>query len=163
MSNSIVWIKNNLFIHSAVDGNLNCFPFLVLLNKTTMTIPVHVFWRTTALLSLSCGSKTGAMHCKVGLGITLYTVCSSFLPRTKAANRVSGSREGDKVLVSSMSGRLVRGQKSRCWKDPRGSLMPSQLQVLVHFLPNYPCCGHCSWLGSGSSVSLTEDHISGWT
>lgn len=116
---SIEWIKHNLLIYSPADGNLNCFQFLVLWNRTSMNIPEHIFQWTKALVSLRNLSKAGIMHCKVGVGIAFYLVCSILQPRSKVIDRVSESREVGRACVSRVSWWLVQGQRSRCWKDPQ--------------------------------------------
>lgn len=93
----------------------------MLLNGTAVNIPVHVFQWTKALISLGNIYKTGIMHCKVGLGIAFYLVCSILLLRSKIVNRVSESREIEKAVVSRVSEWLVqcRARRERAGKSPQ--------------------------------------------
>lgn len=86
----------------------------------------HIFQWTKALgISVEIYYKTGIIHCKVGVGIAFYLVCSILQPRSKVANRVSESRGVKKACVSRVSWWLVQGQRAGA-KTPRGDLMPIQ-------------------------------------
>lgn len=39
----IAWVDHCLFMHSTIDGHLNCFEFLVIINKFAVNIHVHIF------------------------------------------------------------------------------------------------------------------------
>ena len=66
-------------------------------------------------------SKTGIMHCKIGLGVAFYLVCSILLLRSKIVNRVSEGREIEKALVSRVSEWLVqcRARRAGAGKTPQ--------------------------------------------
>lgn len=49
----------NLLIHMATDGHLNCFHFLVIMDKAAMNICAQVFWCSDAFTSLGYISKSG--------------------------------------------------------------------------------------------------------
>ena len=49
----------NLFIHSPVDGHLDCFQFGALPNKAAVNLRVHPFWWTDVFISLGYVSRTG--------------------------------------------------------------------------------------------------------
>lgn len=142
--NSIVWINYSSFLHSPVDGNLNCFPFLVLLNDNAVNIPVYGLSVTKALISFSYISKVEIMCCKVGLGVAFYLVCSVVLPRTKIVNRESGNREVGKALESSVSGSLCKGRRAGPEKTPEEARRHSSHRC-EPISSSTHCFGHCLW------------------
>lgn len=82
-----------MLISSPVDGNLNCFQFGNNCFVVEMVPWNHwlVLWNETAVtISLRYVYKIEMKHCKLGLGVALYLVCSVLLPRMEAVNRVSG-------------------------------------------------------------------------
>ena len=53
LSRTPLCLYHNMFIHSPVDGHLNCFQFLPLTYDTTLSIYVQVFIWIYAFISLS--------------------------------------------------------------------------------------------------------------
>lgn len=57
----------NLLIHMATDGHLDCFHFLVIMDKAAMNICAQVFWCSDAFTSLGYISKSGIAAAQVGI------------------------------------------------------------------------------------------------
>lgn len=51
LSRTPLWICHNMFIHSPVDGHLNCFQFLPITYNTTLSNCVQVFIWMYAFIS----------------------------------------------------------------------------------------------------------------